>query len=205
MNNDGDYVVGLSRKGSDDSRGVFGRVFVQSPSADITPPVLSAALANDTGVSNADDLTNDPTMAGNVTDSQSGVATLVASVDGGSAIAVAFDQFGHFTFDPGLAPDGTDDGSHRVVFTATDNESNVATTALLFTLDTLAPAAPANVMLTPNTDTGTSNTDGITSNTSPTAEGDAESGSMVTLFVDGRLGARSAYGFVFDQSCHRRI
>jgi RHS repeat-associated protein len=51
--------------------------------------------------------------------------------------------------------------------------------------DTTPPAAPTALRLTPATDSGSSMTDAMTNNTSPTVEGDAETGSVVRLFLNG--------------------
>jgi len=51
--------------------------------------------------------------------------------------------------------------------------------------DTTPPAAPANLGLTPATDSGSSTTDAITNVTSPTVRGNAESGVVVRLLRDG--------------------
>ena len=79
-------------------------------------------------------------ITGHVLDNLSGVASLTASVDGGPAIPVTYDALGHFVFTTSLPVDGSGDGSHTVLFTATDASGNVSAPApFTFTLDTTAP------------------------------------------------------------------
>jgi len=52
---------------------------------DTQPPVLSAGLANDTGIAD-DNLTTDPTISGNVIDNSGLVGSLLVSVDGSSEV-----------------------------------------------------------------------------------------------------------------------
>jgi RHS repeat-associated protein len=79
------------------------------------------------------------TVAGQVTDAVSGVASLQAALDNGSFSAVTLGSGGSFSFVTTLPLDGTADGSHTEHLKATDNAGNVSTFAVSFTLDTVAP------------------------------------------------------------------
>ena len=56
---------------------------ITTTASDTSAPVITAALANDTGISNTDGITSDPTITG-VVDDPSGVASFQASLDGGA-------------------------------------------------------------------------------------------------------------------------
>ncbi len=121
----------------------------------LTSPIISASLENDTAPfsrTNNDGVTNDPVIRGNVSNGNVGVALLEARVDGGGDATVSIDAQGNFTFDPALSVDGTDDGSHSVLFTATANDGLIGTQTVDVTLDTIAPNAPT-FMLHPASDT----------------------------------------------------
>ncbi|MEO8859558.1 MAG: Ig-like domain-containing protein, partial [Burkholderiaceae bacterium] len=118
---------------------------------DVVAPVLSAALAHDTGASASDGVTNDPSIAGQVVDAGQ-VAKLWAALDpldanapltdvsgallGGGALAL-----GRAALDL-LAGGVLADGAHTLRLVAEDaagNKSNVVQVG--FTLDTAAPSA----------------------------------------------------------------
>lgn len=79
------------------------------------------------------------------------------------------------------------DGSHTLHLTAKDLYGNKSQFDFSFTLDTKAPVAPANLRLTPDSDTGISHSDGITQDTTPTVTGQAEAGARVNLWLNGAL------------------
>ena len=54
-------------------------------SNDITPPVIAASLVNDTGTSNSDSITSEPSIAGTVTD-DSGTVVTVPAIEGSDVI-----------------------------------------------------------------------------------------------------------------------
>ncbi|NJN14067.1 MAG: hypothetical protein HC815_41835 [Richelia sp. RM1_1_1] len=54
---------------------------VASSTTDTTPPAISVSLVNDTGLSNTDRITNDPTIAGTITDA-SAISELRAGING---------------------------------------------------------------------------------------------------------------------------
>lgn len=121
---------------------------------DLTPPTLSAELANDTGTDDQDEITFDSSITGQVSDENSGLVELIATVDGGPIQPVSFDSAGNFFFLPQLAVDGTDDGNHVVDFFATDAAGNTQTFCVPFVLDTSSPViSPFD--LSRDSDTGT--------------------------------------------------
>lgn len=140
---------------------------------DTIAPVISVSAP-----ANGQSFDTNPTLTGTVTDATTSVATLSASVDGGTGQAVTFDAQGHFSFTTGLATDGTADGMHTVVFSATDAVGNTRkSVATTFRLDTVAPAL---TILTP--------TDGISATTSPNFTGtvtDSNTVAGLTVSVDG--------------------
>jgi hypothetical protein len=81
-------------------------------------------------------------------------------------------------------------GDGSLTFTAKSEDVagnlSVASSGLVVTIDTVAPAAPTVAPdLTAATDTGVSNTDNITRDTTPTFTGSAPEGHIVRLFADG--------------------
>ena len=87
----------------------------------------------------------EPTITGTVTDNLSGVASLTAAIDGGTASAVTVNANGTFTLPLALAFDGSADGLHTVSLVAKDAAGNTASPqTLTFTLDTQAPKVTLN-------------------------------------------------------------
>ncbi len=92
-------------------------------------------LAHDTGTSNTDGITSDPTIT--VTPAESG-GTLLYKIDGATGFSATA---------PNFATNGSADGPHTVSVEQEDAAGNFsAPTTLSFTLDTTAPAAPTNAV-----------------------------------------------------------
>lgn len=122
---------------------VDGLIIINALNEDFLPPVVTIGLLNDTALAglNDDKITFDPTIRGMAVD-RSGLKSVEIRIDGGAPVAVTFESGGRFTFDPGLAIDGTSDGLHTVSVVATDGRSLASTpTEFTFTLDTVAPIA----------------------------------------------------------------
>ena len=161
---DGTYVYQVT--GSD----AAGNETALTPGVTVTidsmaePPIV--VLTNDTGVSNTDLITSDPSLT--ITNLETG-ATVQCSLDGGTT---------WHDWPTGYAPV---EGENTVEVTQTDPAGHVSLPAsLTFTLDTTAPAAPG-VALT--SDTGSSSTDGITMDGSLTLSG-VEAGALVEYSID---------------------
>jgi hypothetical protein len=104
---------GIAKDGHDTSP---SQQFAIAVSSDGMGPVLGANLLRDTApgeTSNTDGITFDPRIGGQVLDA-SGVASLTGSVDGGNPLAISVNSDGSFVFDPPLARNGTQDGTHIV-------------------------------------------------------------------------------------------
>ena len=118
-------------------------------SNDITPPVIAASLVNDTGTSNSDSITSEPSIAGTVTDDSGTVVSLFAGFD---------NQLINFDVTEDLQADGSfsfnrerleqifggklPDGARILQLVAVDeagNQSDIV--AIAFTLDLTAPIA----------------------------------------------------------------
>lgn len=78
-------------------------------------------------------------IAGAATDTLSGIASLTVAIDGAAAVAVTLGSDGAFSLPSGLLTDGSDDGAHSFVFTATDAAGNATTATFAATLDVAAP------------------------------------------------------------------
>ncbi len=116
----------------------------------IAPGAPTVALAHDTGVSNTDGITSNPTIT--VTPAESG-GSLLYKIDGATSFSATA---------PNFATNGSADGTHTVTVEQQDAAGNIgAPTTLSFTLDTIAPAAPTQAVSLAH-DTGISGTDHIT-------------------------------------------
>ncbi len=151
--------------------------------------MITAALADDTGVSSTDGITCDSTITG-VVDDPSGVVLFQAALDGGSTVNVTSLLSGvGFTLTPAnLATlnGGTPlvDGLHNVSLQATDSLGHTsAVFHLSFDLEATQPLPPANLHLIPSDLTGSSNT--FTKDRSLTVELSAAPGTLVTLYANG--------------------
>ncbi|MGD1919487.1 MAG: beta strand repeat-containing protein [Pleurocapsa sp.] len=116
---------------------------------DTTAPLLNADLVADTGIDDEDNLTNNPTVSGNVSNVD-GIATLQGSLGDASVdITNLIDENGNFTLDrDALATINNDnaleDGEYTLDLVAIDNAGNQSTTAVDFILDTIAPELGIN-------------------------------------------------------------
>ncbi|MCR6500152.1 FG-GAP-like repeat-containing protein [Shinella sp. CPCC 101442] len=129
------------------------------------PDAPTLALANDTGRSSTDRLTND----GSLTIGREVGATLSYIVDGGQASA---------SYDPTALAEG----EHTIEVTQTDLAGNVSLAgSITFTIDRTAPDA---AVLALATDSGRPHADGITNDGAITIVG-VEDGTTLTFFVDG--------------------
>ena len=148
---------------------------------DDTAPTVTAALLNDTGRSNTDKITQDPTVQG----SSQGAATLWAALDGGNdqEISETLKPDGMFSIGVEaynkLSQGSLPDGAHELLVKArssTGVESLVAKVS--FTLDRTPP--PVSFDLAPESDTGVLN-DQITSERNVTLRGQSEVNADVLL------------------------
>ncbi len=175
---------------------------VTTTAADTSGPVITAALANDTGVPN-DGITYDPTVTG-VVDDPSGVASFQAKLDNGQFVNVlsflnglgfTFTAANLATLNGGVA---LPDGQHTLSLQATDGLGHAsAVFALTFTLNSTRPLPPATVHLIAADLTGTSETDTKARNL--TIEMTAAPGTLVTLYQNGtQIGQQTATAAPLD-------
>ena len=148
---------------------------------DRTAPVVSVALASDTGISATDRITSNPAIKG------TGQAnTAVTIKEGGTTLGTTTaGGTGVWSFTPaGLA-----DGAHALSATQTDQAGNTGSATLNFTLDRTAPVVSVALA----SDTGISATDRITSN--PAIKGTGQANTAVTIKEGGTtLGTTTAGG-----------
>lgn len=96
-----------------------------------TPPVVTASLASDTGASSSDGTTANAAIKGTADAN----AVVHFTIDGTSITTTAqADASGNWSF----APTGLADGQHTVVASVTNAGGATGTSALIFTLDTMA-------------------------------------------------------------------
>ena len=147
--------------------------------APATPGTLDLAAAADTGSASNDNITSDTTprfFGSTVADS---VVTISSSISGVLGTATS-NGAGSYLFDSGAVAEGV----HTFTATVVDAAGNIsdASTGLVVTIDTSAPAAPSAPDLAAGSDLGSSSTDNITSDTTPTWSGTAEANATVELF-----------------------
>lgn len=158
----------------------------------ISPPVLSADLANDTGpggIPNSDGITADPTIAGSLTAANS-LVSFVAGLNGGPVttdVLPLVQPGGAFTlseaFLTSLAGGSLPDGVYLLKLEATDSHGLSAAVQVAFTLSrTLTP--PGLPDLIAADDHGTSSTDNVTNVNTPRIDVTAISGTFIRLYVD---------------------
>jgi hypothetical protein len=157
-------------------------------------PVLTASLANDTGSSDHDGLTSDPTVRGSV-QGVGPISSLLAGLDGGPAdptvnVTNLLGASGGFVLDRAtldrLAGGRLVDGPHSLQIEAVDAKGRrSAVFDLAFQLDTNSPAVGTPAVIAGD-DTGASSSDGVTSRTSPSITIAAEAGALIRLTVDGQ-------------------
>lgn len=172
--------------------GLDALIIINALNDDVGTPTLTARLRNDTatgGGTNDDGTTSDPTIRGRALDALTGVATVEVTVGSGNPISTRAALDGSFSIIPNLALDGSADGTHIATLRASDGRGNLSPPVTVpFVLDTTAPDAPSGLTLSAASDTGVA--DGITANNEPNFDADAETGSLVRLFVDGTQVAR---------------
>ncbi|HYN98231.1 MAG TPA: Ig-like domain-containing protein, partial [Actinomycetota bacterium] len=137
-----------------------------------TPPSTpDLDAASDSGSSNTDDVTNDstPVFTGTA-ENGSTVLILAGGVQMGSGTATG----GSYS----IPVSGLGEGVHTITATATDAFDNAssASSGLVVTVDTAAPATPSVPDLAARSDSGASATDNLTNDTTPTFTGTAEAG-----------------------------
>ncbi|MFM5955936.1 MAG: Ig-like domain-containing protein, partial [Dolichospermum sp.] len=118
-----------------------------APIIDNQSPVIQASLTNDTGSSNTDKITNNPTISGTVTD-ENAITLFRAKLDNGTFVDVLGTlQNGSFTLDNAKLREinGNTDlsqGTHSLILNATDLVGNISETfTYSFTLDSVLPIA----------------------------------------------------------------
>jgi aspartate 1-decarboxylase len=154
--------------------------------SDTIPPAITARLATDTGSSNTDRITFDPTINGTVLDA-SQVTTFRASFEGTSFVTILPTRQADGSFSLSrtqldtIAGRTLTDGNYTLNLTASDEFGNAsASFSLAFTLDTTI-VTPTNLQLATTSDTGVSNSDRITKINTPTITGNGNPGDTIEL------------------------
>lgn len=160
----GVYGVEDTTNGDFDFNDLIFRVSYGAAVGDVFPPVITARLLNDTGTLNNDQISADPTVTGTVTDAESTIGALEASVDSTDPTDLV-DVFGDFnpatgTFElnrtrlEAILGATLNDGQHTVRLRARDSAGNVTQLfPFTFTVDTTVTPAPT-VTLAAESDSG---------------------------------------------------
>ena len=139
------------------------------------PTIPDLSSGSDSGVSDADNITNvtTPTLSGFAPPGST--INLVSNLNGAIGSTVASGSGAWSVVTSALS-----NGSHQV--TATDG--NETSAPLTLVIDNAAPAAPNGLDLASSSDTGRSNSDNNTMDDTPQISGNGENGGTVTVFVD---------------------
>ena len=143
-------------------------------------PTITLISADDSGISNTDDITFVHTLH------------FVVTADPGTSVIV---KDGNTVIDgPFIMPAGgsvvvpltlSADGKYPLSVESTDTAGNInQSQQLLVTIDATPPPASTPVMLA-SSDSGVSNVDGITNVTAPAFEGLTEPNALITLYANG--------------------
>ena len=166
-------------------------------SAPAAPSAADLTAGSDSGLSNADNITNltTPTITGSGV--EAGANVKLYDTDGTTVLGTATaDGSGNWS----ITSNTLSAGSHTLTTKATDAAGNTsaASAALTVTIDTSAPAVPNAAEMASGSDTGSSNSDNLTNATTPTITGSgAEAGATIKLYdTDGTtlLGTTTADG-----------
>jgi RHS repeat-associated protein len=165
---------------------VLTKSYAVNTALDKAAPVITARLANDTGASNSDKITFNPTVTGTIADA-SQIAGFKASFDGVNYVNILTQKQadGTFTLDRNqlatVAGAPFSDGNYTLHLIATDEFGNASQNYdLAFTLDTTI-ATPSNLKLAIGSDTGASNSDNITKINTPIITGTGDVGATIKI------------------------
>jgi hypothetical protein len=153
-------------------------------SAPAPSSIPDLASATDTGVSDTDNITADatPTFTGTA---EAGATVTLYGSDGATVLGTTTaDGTGAWS----ITASTLADGEHALTIRQRDVAGNVsaASAALHLTVDTVAPAAPPAPTLAASSDSGIVG-DRITTDSTPTVEGTALAGALVTLYDAGTV------------------
>ena len=153
------------------------------PAAGPSQPDLAAA--DDTGISDTDNITNDTSLNFSGTGALASApvrlyrdGTQVASATGGTGGSYAFANVAFPTGDDTFAMVARYD-------TVATGLLSLPSPALNVRVDTVAPAPPGPADMDPASDTGISNTDNITRDNTPTFTGTVTANDIIRLFANG--------------------
>jgi RHS repeat-associated protein len=156
-------------------------------------PLVNLQLASDTGTNASDNITNNPTITGKVTDI-SGISAVTISLNSNLTnsvnITATLEADGTFSLDKTLLTQlnggQLPDGNYQVYLQAIDLYGNTtAPQTLAFQLLTQV-TPPTNFQLLATSDTGASNSDKITKNNQPILQGNGKVGDTIQL-LDGNI------------------
>ena len=165
------------------------------------PPLLVSRLVNDSAPGNSENLdfiTNAYDLEFAVTSADGGEQLEIringsdsdpfvaaGALDGETPVSLSQSQLDSF------AGGALGDGLHQFDARLAGDDDFVS---VLVTVDQTAPAAPSDLSLTSQTDSGASSSDGVTNIADVAITGDAESGSLVTVSVDGNVVGQGTAG-----------
>ncbi|EAA9673471.1 hypothetical protein KO63_25135, partial [Salmonella enterica] len=149
----------------------------------VSVPEISLALNNDTGISNVDGVTNINSPVLTISNIDPDAASVKATItnDNGeliSASTASENDDGTWSFNVGQQ---LPDGVYVISVTVTDIAGNSATSVPVdIRIDTTISPVTANLLS--SDDTGSSSIDGITMHKNVSVTGNAESGSIITIY-----------------------
>jgi outer membrane protein OmpA-like peptidoglycan-associated protein len=187
---DGAFSVDVNAAVASDAAGNGNTAAAQqSGEYDTTAPgaAVVSSISDDTGVDNADGLTNDTTLV--VTGSAEADSSVEVFLNGGSIGTTSANGSGSWSFD--YSGTALAEGDYTLTAQATDGVGNTGPVSADFdiSVDTTAPATPSVTAI--SSDTGAA--DGITADDTLVISGTADGGVTVEVFEDGSpLGTTTA-------------
>ncbi|ASU38893.1 hypothetical protein hmeg3_11760 [Herbaspirillum sp. meg3] len=173
-----------------DAAGNNGTSTSQAYVLDTTAPTIAFStigFSNDTGSSNTDLITSNPsqTITATLSGTPAGSDVVWGSLDNGTTWTNITSKVSGTT----LTWNGvTLTGSNTLLLRVSDAAgNNGASSSASYTLDSTAPATPGTPTLDASSDTGASSSDKITNDNTPTLSGTAENGSTVTIYDGATL------------------
>lgn len=153
---------------------------IANPSAIAPASTPDLSAASDSGISSTDNITNNNLPTFNGTANVGGYVDLYLNGIGPVGSDVA-DASGNWSITPNTS---LGDGSYLVTARLRTGNTTVSS-ALNFTIDRVAPAAPTGFRIRSDLDTGISNSDGVTLVNQPILVGTSESNSLLLVSEAG--------------------
>lgn len=180
---EGDNIVTIRAK---DSSGLLSAaslpLTITIDTAKPTAALPDLQAASDTGISDTDNRTSDETATLEGATEPSALVDLY--LNSAFLVQLTASAGGNWTYT--FAPGALQDGSNEVYIVITDLAGNVSDASEILTLFLdVELDSPITPILSPDSDTGSSNSDGLTNNSTPLISGTVKPNSSIAIVVSG--------------------